>query len=180
MVKLLDYEGRWSELEQSPNPFTIIVMAELKSQAARRDPKGLLHWKLTLVKMLYQRGYTKEDILELFRFIDWLMVLPDDLEPVFAEALEQYEEETKMPYVTSIERRGAQQGLRQGLEQGLLRKSREDVIDILEARFEVVPRSAMEIINQMEDLSALKMLLKKAATAKTLEEFSEALGRKPS
>ena len=53
-------------------------MADLKAQATRRDPNGRLQWKLTLVKMLYQRGYTKEDILELFRFIDWLMVLPDD------------------------------------------------------------------------------------------------------
>jgi hypothetical protein len=87
VVKLLDYEARWIAMEQSANPFSVIVMADLKAQATRRDPQGRLQWKLTLVKILYQRGYTKEDILELFRFIDWLMVLPDDLELSFAEAL---------------------------------------------------------------------------------------------
>ena len=165
-------------------------MADLKAQATRRDPNGRLQWKLTLVKMLYQRGYTKEDILELFRFIDWLMVLPDDLELSFTEALREYEEETKMAYVTSIERRGLQQGLQeglqqglqeglqqglqQGLRQGLLQKSREAVIEILEARFEVVPQSIVEIINDVDDLSILKMLLKKAATVQALEDFSDA------
>ena len=149
-------------------------MADLKAQATRRDPQGRLQWKLTLVKMLYHRGYTKEDILELFRFIDWLMVLPDDLELSFAEALREYEEETKMAYVTSIERRGLQQGLQQGLRQGLLQKSREAVVEILEARFEVVPQSIVEIINDVDDLSILKMLLKKAATLQTLEGFSDA------
>jgi hypothetical protein len=50
VVKLLDYEARWNDLEQSTNPFTVIVMAELKARATRRDPEGRLHWKLSLVK----------------------------------------------------------------------------------------------------------------------------------
>jgi hypothetical protein len=33
----------------------------------------------------------------------------------------------------------------------------------------------MEFIHGMEDLSSLKMLLKKAATAETLNDFTEAL-----
>ena len=79
-----------------------------------------------------------------------------------------------MAYVTSIERRGLQQGLQQGLRQGLLQKSREAVVEILEARFEVVPQSIVEIINDVDDLSILKMLLKKAATVQALEDFSDA------
>jgi len=175
VVKLLDYESRWDALEQSTNPFALIVMADLKAQATRRDPEGRLHWKLTLVKMLYQKGYTKEDILELFRFVDWLMALPEDLEPSFAEAIKQYEEETRMPYVTSIERRGIQQGIQQGTQLGLLQMSREAIIEVLEARFDIIPRSAIETINGMDNLSILKSLLKKAATIESLDAFMKVL-----
>jgi hypothetical protein len=33
-----------------------------------------------LIMCLYRRGYDKQDILELFRFIDWLLELPEGLE----------------------------------------------------------------------------------------------------
>lgn len=92
--------------------------------------------------MLYQRGYQKKDILELFRFIDWLMVLPEEFELIpeelelsLTEALIRYEEEVKMPYVTSVQRegikKGIEQGIQQGIQQGMLQKSREAVIEIL-------------------------------------------------
>lgn len=35
VVKLLDYEAQWESLEQSSNPFAIMVMAHLKTQATR-------------------------------------------------------------------------------------------------------------------------------------------------
>ena len=174
-IKLLDYEARWSELEQSENPFAIIVMTHLKARATHRDAQGRLHWKLSLVKMLYRKGYTREDLLELFRFIDWLLVLPQELEHGFTEALRQYEEDTKMPYVTSIERRG----IEQGMQQGILLKSREDVIEILEVRFEAVPASIAQSVNRIDDLSVLNMLLKKAATTASLEEFKTILESMP-
>jgi hypothetical protein len=43
------------------------------------------------------------------------------------------EEEKKMPYITSIEQMGIQQGIQQ--------KAREAVIEILDPRFEGVPQS---------------------------------------
>ncbi|HMN28334.1 MAG TPA: hypothetical protein PKE45_09295, partial [Caldilineaceae bacterium] len=73
-VKLLDFATTWSELEQNRNPFAVVVMAHLKTQATRRRFKDRLQWKIDLVKGLYIRGYKRTDILELFRFIDWLMV----------------------------------------------------------------------------------------------------------
>lgn len=164
-VKLLDLE--WGALEASANPFSIIAMAHQKAQATRRDPEGRLQWKLTLVKTLYKKGYGKDDILELFHFIDWLMVLPEDLNQRFEETIKQYEEETKMPYVSSVERRA--------LQRGLLEKSREAVIEVLETRFEAVPQSMSEIINGLNDLSYLKALLKEAVKTPSLENFKQAL-----
>jgi hypothetical protein len=48
----------------------------------------------------------RQEILELFRFIDWLLVLPPGLDPVFWAELSEFEEEQRMPYVTSVERIG--------------------------------------------------------------------------
>jgi len=182
VIKLLDYEAQWSFLEQSPNPFAIIVMTHIKhikAQATYRDENGRLHWKLTLVKMLYKRGYSKTDILELFRFIDWLMVLPDEMETAFTNALREFEEDTRMPYVTNVERRGIQQGLQQGLQQGmqqglqqgLVQEAREAIVDILEVRFETVPHSIAKTVQDMDDLSLLKVLRRKAAKVGGMEEF---------
>ena len=98
-VKLLDYESRWTELEQRANPFAVLVRGPLKARATRRDPGERLKWKWTLVRELYKRGDAKEDLLNLFRFLDWLLALPDELERTFDELLTEYEEEKKMPYV---------------------------------------------------------------------------------
>jgi hypothetical protein len=42
----------------------------------------------------------------LYRFIDWVLALPKDLEIDFQEELTRYEKEKDMPYVTSAERIG--------------------------------------------------------------------------
>ncbi len=116
-VKLLDYEPRRAEWENSDNPFAIIVLAHLQSQRERNNPEGRLLGKLALIRRLYERGYKRQAILDLFRFIDWVLELPEDLEIRFEAELEQLEEERRMRYVTSIERRGIEKGLQQGLQQ---------------------------------------------------------------
>jgi hypothetical protein len=92
-------------------------MAHLKTRATANDPENRYRWKMQLVRRLYQRGYQRKDILELFRFIDWVLILPPGLEKQFWDELEQYEEEANMPYVTSVERIGLERGREQGLEQ---------------------------------------------------------------
>lgn len=171
VVKLLDYEGRESELEKSTSPFAVVVLSHLKTLAARQKPETRLQWKVTFVKMLYEHGYSREDILELFCFIDWVMVLPEDLEQQFTETVEQYKEARKMRYVTSVER----VGIKKGLQQGLIEKSREDIVEVLKVRFAVVPNSIVTCIDEMEDLALLKTLLKKAATVESIDAFRDVL-----
>lgn len=57
----------------------------------------------------------------------------------------------------------------------MLQKSREDVIDILEIRFEIIPRSILSVLNEINDPSILKILHKKAVTVKSLDEFEQVL-----
>jgi hypothetical protein len=107
--KLLDWHARWAELEANPNPFALVVMAHLKAQESK-DGVTRKGWKLRLVRLLYVRGYTREQILELFRVLDWILQLPQDLEREFTRELMAFEEQAKMPYITSIERLGRQEG----------------------------------------------------------------------
>ncbi len=115
--KLLDLNARWAELEADPNPFALVVMAHLKAQESKDGPtrKG---WKMRLVRLLYQRGYGREDILELFRVLDWLLQLPDGLEREFKRELIAFEEQTNMPYITSIERLSHKEGHKEGHQEG--------------------------------------------------------------
>jgi hypothetical protein len=80
------------------------VMAHLKTKETRRDAGARKEWKFRLTRRLYEQGYERQDILNLFRFLDWLMELPDSLKQAFWVEFEQYEQERKMRYVTTIER----------------------------------------------------------------------------
>jgi hypothetical protein len=116
MVKLLDYQSQWAQLEASQNPFAIVVMAHLKMQETKQDSERRKGWKLALVKRLYELGYSRSDVLNLFKFIDWAMILPEGLKRAFWDELRLYEEELQMPYVTSVEQIGYDRGLHDGEE----------------------------------------------------------------
>ncbi len=126
VAKALDYRDKWEELERSDNPFAIVVMAYLQMFETRRDPRRRLEWKLILTKMLYDRGYSERDVIDLFRFLDWLIFLPADLQREYRDEIERFEEERKMPYVTTIEQMGIEKGLQQG--------SAEIVLNLLQLR----------------------------------------------
>jgi hypothetical protein len=111
--KLLDLNARWAELEADPNPFALVVMAHLKAQESK-DGAVRKRWKMRLVRLLYQRGDSREDILELFRVLDWLLQLPDGLEQEFKRELIAFEEQSNMPYITSIQRLSRQEGHQEG------------------------------------------------------------------
>lgn len=111
VIKLLDYRSRWQELETSTNPFATVIMAHLKAQETRHNRKERQQWKLALTRRLYELGYSSQDIINLFHFIDWLMSLPAELEQEFWQQIQQIEEEKRMRYVTSVERRAIQQGI---------------------------------------------------------------------
>jgi predicted transposase YdaD len=78
-------------------------MAHLKTKETQKDPRSRKQWKFQLTRKLYEQGLERQDIMELFLFLDWLMELPDGLKQEFKTELEQYEQEKQMRYVSSIE-----------------------------------------------------------------------------
>ncbi|MDG4594480.1 MAG: DUF4351 domain-containing protein [Candidatus Contendobacter sp.] len=124
MVKLLDYQGRLAELETAPNPFALATAAHLLARATRKDPQGRLAGKLALTRRLYQRGWTKPEVLDLYEFIDWLLALPGALEDAFLDEIHDLEASTKMRYISSAERIGMKRGTQLGIQQVLRRQLR--------------------------------------------------------
>jgi hypothetical protein len=82
-ARLLDYRGQWQALEASTNPFATVVMAHLKTLETRHAPADRQARKVRLVKGLYDRGLSGEDVTELVRCIDRLMDLPPALDKLF-------------------------------------------------------------------------------------------------
>ena len=100
-------------------------------------------------------------------------------EVAFCRELREYEQKKRMPYITSIERIGLERGLERGLEKGLekgVEKGRqaalqENIMEILEARFGVVPYPWRERLQTRNDESELKRLLRHAAVTPDLDDF---------
>ncbi|MBI2565596.1 MAG: fibronectin type III domain-containing protein [Candidatus Schekmanbacteria bacterium] len=82
-------------MQASVNRFAVVVMAYLGATRTR-DQKQRLAWKLRLVRMLYERGYNREEVVALFRFIDWLLILPAGREEEFRDEIERMEKGEKM------------------------------------------------------------------------------------
>ncbi len=116
-VKLLDYRSQWDELEASDNIFATVVMTHLKAQDTKRNEPERKRWKLTLIKRLYERGYDRSTIINLFAFVDWILILSNEAKVSFWQELRTYEEEQQMPYITSVEQIGYDRGMKEGQEE---------------------------------------------------------------
>ncbi len=73
------------------------------------------------------------------------MSLPKNLEQEFWREIRQLEEETRMPYITSVERLG----IEQGIEQGMQREGANLVLRLLNRRFGQVTTSVEKQIRQL-------------------------------
>jgi len=175
IVKLLDYKDSWETLEQSNNPFAVLIMAHLKTKATTGKPIQRAEWKWYLVRGLYERGYDREEIRKLFRLVDWMMVLPEELQQGFDRKLQQYEEEMQMPLLSHMELRAIERGMEQGIEQGSRTNARESVIEVLEVRFSEVPPELVAILNNISDLAVLKQLHREAIAINSIAEFQQLL-----
>ncbi len=83
VAKLLDWAGSEAKLEDSTNPFAVVTSAHLATRSTCHDPHARYQAKLRLVRSLYRRGWDRQRVVDLFRVLDWMMRLPDELETKF-------------------------------------------------------------------------------------------------
>jgi len=168
MIKLIDYADKIEDLLDQTNPFAIITAAHLKTKATKNNPRERYSWKWTITRALYEKGFSTKDILSLYRLVDWLMMLPDDLTEQFTQNLIAYEEEKKMPYVTSAERIG--------MDKGQLLNAREMLLEALDARFSSsTPADIKQQIQALNNKIMLKRLHRSAIQSKDISDFRKTL-----
>jgi len=167
----------------------------MKTQETRHDEEGRKEWKLYLARWLYERGYGREDVINLFWFIDWMMSLPEEVEEEIWQEIREYEEVEQMAYITSVERigfkRGVQEGnllgrqegrrlgreegVQQGIQQGVQQGIREGLLAGIELGLELKFGSAglflLPEIYKIEDVDVLRAIHEGLKVVTTVEEL---------
>ena len=164
------------------NPFAMITAAHILTQQTRKNDQARYQAKQQLVRLLYQRQWDKQRIINLFTVIDWLMRLPEGLDQQLWYEIETIEQEKAMRYVTSVERigiaKGVQQGLEQGLEQGREQGLEQGVVRgeaialqrLLRKRFGDIPAALESTINNAS-LDQIECWLDGTLEAKSLDDI---------
>jgi hypothetical protein len=73
-----------------------------------------------------------------------------------------------MPYVTSVERIGREEGLQQGLQHQM-------VLEALDERFGTLSETISDAIHQIQDPAQLRLLILQAIRSESLAEFQSNL-----
>ena len=72
ICKLLDYQNNKQALEISNNPFSLVVLAHLGVMETKRDPQARYELKFNLTRRLYEKGYNRDYVLNLYKMLDWV------------------------------------------------------------------------------------------------------------
>ena len=164
VAKLTDYEDQLDDLLVSENAFGLITAAHILTRQTRKENQERYEAKLRLVRILYQRHWDKQRVIDLITVVDWLMTLPTWLETKVWQEIETIEESKKMQYITSIERIGIAKGITQGITKGESRILRRQ----LELRFGALPAWVTEKLSSATEQD-LEMWSEAVLTASSLE-----------
>ncbi|MDB9541242.1 hypothetical protein [Anabaenopsis arnoldii] len=140
-------------------------MAHLKTKATNSNLSVREQWKWKLARLLYERGYNRKKIVDLYKVIDLMMALSGDLQLSFEEKLTNYQEKLKMPLLTNIEKRTIEKTTKQTLKQ--------NIIKLLQVRFGDIPENLVASINKIDDTSFLEQIFVSAINVSSLEEFAQ-------
>lgn len=104
-------------------------------------------------------------VVNLFRFIDWVMGLPESLSRKIRQAVHEIETEKQVQYVTTIERFGRQEGLIEGRRQGTV-----DLLRLLLGQaFGELPESTLQRLDAA-NLEELERWSSRVLSARSLDE----------
>ena len=118
-AKLLDFEGGSSAdaasglaaLKRQSNPFALVTAAHLSALRTRRNVGRRFATKRELVRLLYEQGWERQRVIDLFAIIDSMLALPKELEHKVWKDCDEIERKTQMKYVTSVERLAIERGV---------------------------------------------------------------------
>lgn len=163
IVKIADYRAdkeKQRQLEVSGSPMAMVVRTQLESLKAKKaEPRRRFNTKLELIRQCYRGGYRKVQIRTLLKFIDWILLLPEDLQDELKQEIYTIEEENKMAYIPTWERKakeeGRQEGRQEGHQKGRLEErqelNRDHAVKMIQNGI------AINLVSQIIGLSALEI-----------------------
>lgn len=165
VIHLRDLIRRLEELERSDNPFAIVILAQLKVIEAGNDNTRKFAAKRQLVRRLYQSGLSRQQRADLFRIIDWLIVVPEEGEEQIRQEIYEFEEGEKTVLVTSWEMLAKREGLQEG------RASL--VLEMLAFRFGKLSLRVQDQISRLsfDELGELALAMLKFSEVKQLRDW---------
>jgi hypothetical protein len=166
-VKLLEFENRREELENSINPFAWLILAHLDTMATTRNLERRVDCKFQLAMKLGRRGLRDEQARKLFNLIDWMMQLPPDLDKRWYNRVRETQEANKMPYINTIQRIEREEGLAQGEIKSALKYLSFD----LEEQFGADGVAFVEELHSVKDSDRLFSIKKALRNVKSIEEL---------
>ena len=133
----------------------------------RKDTASRFTWKLRLIRGLYDRGWTVEDVRQLFRLIDWMMALPMELQGKFRSEMYHFEEERHMPYLSSFERLAKEEGRAEAQAEAL----QKTVLRLGKLRIGKPSKQIVSAVGAITDVDRLERLTEKILQATTWQEL---------
>ena len=122
----------------------------MKTLETEGDDQKRFRWKRQFILLLYKLGFTHETLVQVYRFIEWIMVLPDPLEDRLYDDLKQMEGDKTMPFLTYAERKGLKEGRKQGLIEGKILGLQKAIVSVLEVKFAQVDQAVIESVNKIQ------------------------------
>jgi hypothetical protein len=181
MAKLLDYGRDEAALESNKNPIAVVVLAHLRTLQTAHDDEARRVSQVRLVKGLYERGYSAEQIRQLYRLMDRMMTLPSPLAELAWNEIHEFEKEKGMTFITTAERVGIEKGLAEGLAKGRLEGREEGLLlgieELLEVRFGAAGLALMPEIRSVKDAALLRQIMASIKHANTPEAVREILAK---
>ena len=141
-AKLIDYP--LAELETSDSPAALMILAHRFTQATKRDQLRRRHFKLRLTRLLFRKGYDREQVQSLFKILDWMLRLDREQAIIFTQEAKALREEPEMSnYVNTFEwvftHLGREEGKQVGREEGNHQGAERVLRSLLVRRFGDLP-----------------------------------------
>jgi hypothetical protein len=167
VAKLLEWRERREDL-RNRGVAGLVIVAQLDAIECRRRPGELRERKFALIRELYRTGSGREEVQAMYELIDWMITPPDREEARLLRQLEDDEASIAMPYITSAERIGIEEGIEKGIEQGM----REGILEALRVRFGAVPPGMADRLTEVHGQARLRELHQAAILASGPEAFA--------
>ncbi len=173
--KILDYDDEF--LKKDDNPFSLVVLSAKYALLAKNDEDRKLRFTRELIRLMYKKGKTKDEIVNLFKFISGILYVSDPLKKaLIRDEIRKIEEVKKMPYISYVEEMAREEGLKKGLQEGLqegLQKGLQEGLQMaLKIKFgERGQEFYKKYIKEEKRIEKLEELMKKLENAKDIEDL---------